>query len=63
MNNVRLIKQTVGDRAQVKAAGGVRDLATIVEMHRLGVTRFGLGLNSGIAILEECAASASTVNV
>jgi deoxyribose-phosphate aldolase len=63
LHNVRLIKQTVGDRAQVKAAGGVRDLATIVEMHRLGVTRFGLGLNSGIAILEECAASPSTVNV
>ena len=63
LHNVRLIKQTVGDRAEVKAAGGVRDLATIVEMHQLGVTRFGLGLNSGIAILEECSASARQVNV
>ena len=62
-HNVRLIKQTVGDRAQVKAAGGVRDLATIVEMHQLGATRFGLGIDSGIAILEECAATARKVNV
>ena len=54
LHNVRLIKQTVGDAAQVKAAGGVRDLATVIEMHRLGVTRFGVGLNSGIRILQEC---------
>ena len=63
LHNVRLIKQTVGDRAQVKAAGGVRDLATIVELHQLGATRFGLGIDSGIAILEECAATARKVNV
>jgi deoxyribose-phosphate aldolase len=56
LDNVRLIKQTVGDRAQLKAAGGVRDLATVEAMHRLGVTRFGLGLTSGVAILEACAA-------
>ena len=63
LHNVRLIQQTVGDKAQVKAAGGVRDLATIVEMHQLGATRFGLGIDSGIAILEECAATARKVNV
>lgn len=63
LHNVRLIKQTVGDRAQVKAAGGVRNLATIVEMHQLGTTRFGLGIDSGLAILEECAATAHKVNV
>lgn len=56
LHNVRLIKQTVGDRAEVKAAGGVRDLATVIAMHELGVTRFGLGLTSGVAILETCAA-------
>jgi deoxyribose-phosphate aldolase len=54
--NVRLIKSAVGDRAQIKAAGGVRDLKTVVEMIRLGVRRFGVGLRSGVEILDECAA-------
>ena len=58
-----MTKQTVGDRAQVKAAGDVRDLATIVKMHQLGAARFGLGLDSGIAIMEECTASARKVNI
>ena len=43
LHNVALIKSAVGDAAQVKAAGGVRDLQTVVEMIRLGVTRFGVG--------------------
>ena len=56
LENVRLIKSVVGNAAQVKAAGGVRDLETIVKMIQLGVTRFGLGLKSGIKVLEQCAA-------
>lgn len=56
LHNVALIKSAVGDAAQVKAAGGVRDLPTVVEMIRLGVTRFGVGANSGAAILDACAA-------
>jgi deoxyribose-phosphate aldolase len=55
LHNVALMKSTVGDAAQVKAAGGVRDLQTVVEMIRAGVTRFGVGLSSGTAILDECA--------
>jgi len=39
----------------VKAAGGVRDLETVLEMARLGVSRFGVGLESGQRILSECA--------
>ncbi|MBN2293501.1 MAG: deoxyribose-phosphate aldolase [Pirellulales bacterium] len=56
---VRLIKEAVGDAARVKAAGGVRDLATVIEMYHLGATRFGVGLNSGIDILKECSACCS----
>ena len=56
LENVRLIKSAVGAAARVKAAGGVRDLKTIVEMIRLGVDRFGVGLATGTKILEECAA-------
>lgn len=63
LHNVRLIKSAVGDSARVKAAGGVRDLKTVLEMIRLGVSRFGVGLGSGTKILEECAAFAGGVEV
>ncbi len=56
LHNVRLIKSTVGEAARVKAAGGVRDLKTVAEMIRLGVSRFGVGLATGTKILDECAA-------
>jgi deoxyribose-phosphate aldolase len=56
LHNVQLIRAAVGDKAQVKAAGGVRDLATVVEMIRLGVTRFGVGQATGVKLLEACAA-------
>ncbi len=59
LHNVTLIKSVVGDRARVKASGGVRDLETLVEMHRRGVTRFGVGLAAGVRILEQCAATPS----
>jgi deoxyribose-phosphate aldolase len=56
LHNVALMKTAVGDKAQVKAAGGVRDLDTVVEMIRRGVSRFGVGLDSGSRILQQCAA-------
>ena len=56
LHNVALMKSAVGDKAQVKAAGGVRDLDTVVEMIRRGVSRFGVGLDSGVKILRQCAA-------
>jgi deoxyribose-phosphate aldolase len=56
LENVQLLKSVVGDRAGVKAAGGVRGLDTVVEMIRRGVTRFGASAESGAKILEECAA-------
>ena len=63
LHNVELIKSAVGDAAQVKAAGGVRDLHSVVEMIRLGVTRFGVGLNSGTAILDECASREGGIEI
>ncbi len=53
LENVALIKQTVGDRCGVKAAGGIRDLETLLAMHRLGATRFGIGVRSATAIFED----------
>lgn len=55
LENVQLLKSVVGNRAGVKAAGGVRDLDTVMEMIRRGVTRFGVSAESGVKILEECA--------
>ena len=51
--NVSLIKAHVGDAIGVKAAGGVRNLETLLEMYQRGVRRFGVGLKSGIKILEQ----------
>jgi deoxyribose-phosphate aldolase len=55
-HNVSLIKATIGNAAGIKAAGGVRDLKTLVELHRCGATRFGISHVSGARILGECAA-------
>jgi len=57
LHNIELIKSVVGDRAGVKAAGGVRDLATLMEMYKLGVRRFGISAASGQKILDEAARS------
>ena len=56
LHNIGLIKSVVGNRAQIKASGGVRDLDTLVEMYRLGATRFGVNMKAGVKILEDCAA-------
>ena len=63
LHNVQLIKSAVGETARVKAAGGVRDLATVVAMIRLGVSRFGVGLATGTKLLEECAALPGGIEV
>ena len=52
LENIKLMKQTVGDRAAVKAAGGVRGLETLLTMNRLGATRFGIGVRTARMILE-----------
>ena len=54
--NIRLIRSHVGDSIGIKAAGGVRDLETVLGMYRRGVRRFGVGLKSGIKILEQAEA-------
>ena len=53
LKNIALIKAHVGDALGVKAAGGIRDLKTVLEMYKLGARRFGLGLRSSTKILEE----------
>jgi len=55
-HNISLIKAAIGNAAKIKAAGGVRDLKTLVELYRCGATRFGISHKSGAKILDECAA-------
>jgi deoxyribose-phosphate aldolase len=47
----------------VKAAGGVRDLDTLVKMYALGVERFGIGMASAIKIVEQAEKFPSGVDV
>lgn len=63
LENIAIIHDAVGGRAGIKAAGGVRDLATVVAMYRLGVRRFGIGAANGIRILEDCAARPGGVEI
>lgn len=50
IEDVTLMKKMVGDKAQVKASGGVRDLETALAMIKAGATR--LGTSSGVLILK-----------
>jgi deoxyribose-phosphate aldolase len=51
--HIKLIKSVVGDEIKIKASGGVRDLDTLVKMHQLGSSSFGVNLKCGVGIIEE----------
>ena len=51
VEDVRLMKQQVGEQVKVKAAGGIRDARTFKEMIANGAQR--IGTSAGIAIIEE----------
>lgn len=53
VETIKIIKSAIGDSAQIKAAGGVRDLKTIQEMLDAGCTRFGIGMNTVKHIFNE----------
>lgn len=48
--DVSLLRRTVGDRLGVKAAGGIRDLATALAMVKAGASR--LSCSSSVAIMQ-----------
>lgn len=50
VEDVALMKQTVGDEVEVKAAGGIRDWKTCKAMIEAGATR--IGCSAGLQILE-----------
>jgi len=51
VDDVRLLRQTVGSEIGVKAAGGIRSLADALAMIEAGANR--LGTSAGVALLEE----------
>jgi len=51
--DLKLMRSNVSAKVQVKAAGGVRDLARLLEVLELGVTR--VGATATVKILEEAA--------
>ncbi len=53
--DVRLLKETVAGRAQVKASGGIRDWKTTLAMLEAGADR--IGTSAGLTILEQWQAS------
>lgn len=50
LHHIRLIAERAGGRARLKAAGGVRDLATVRDMAAAGVTRFGMNAAVALAV-------------
>ena len=51
VEDVKLMKEIVGDEVKVKAAGGVRDVDTFIKMVKNGAER--IGTSSGIKIIED----------
>ena len=50
IENVKLMRETVGDRLGVKASGGIRDRETLDKMIAAGANR--IGTSSGVTLLE-----------
>lgn len=53
MEQIRMIKNTVGNSIYIKVAGGVRNLDTLLKIHELGVSRFGLGRQAAVDVMNE----------
>ncbi len=51
IEDVKLIKNTVGEKAKVKAAGGIRNYEIAIKMIEAGADR--IGTSSGVKIVEE----------
>lgn len=51
IEDVRFIKGIVGKAAGIKAAGGIRTLAQVIDMFKAGATR--IGTSAGVGILKE----------
>lgn len=53
VDTIRLIRKTIGNSGKIKAAGGVRDLDTLLAMKECGCDRFGIGVRTAEKIFQE----------
>jgi deoxyribose-phosphate aldolase len=51
LDAVQTMLSVVGENIDIKASGGIKDLATFMQFKELGVKR--IGTSSGVAIMEE----------
>lgn len=51
VNDVELLRETVGENMGVKASGGIRDLKTALAMVKAGANR--IGTSQGVSIMKE----------
>jgi deoxyribose-phosphate aldolase len=63
LHHIAVMKKTVGDRCKIKAAGGVRSLDLLTKMHALGVTQFGIGMTSVVAVAEDALACNDQIEI
>ena len=61
MADIELMRRTVGSEVGVKAAGGVKDLASAREMIAAGATR--IGASAGVKIVQESQGSKTSIAV
>lgn len=50
---ISLIKDAVDGACKIKAAGGIKDLKTLMDIYDAGATRFGIGVRSAESIFAE----------
>ena len=53
LSHIETMVKAVDGKIKIKAAGGIKDYDTLCRMHEMGVSRFGVGVKSGIEIMEE----------
>ena len=53
LHHVEVMAKACRGRVKIKAAGGVRTMDTVEKMLALGVSRFGVGLESAVKIIDE----------
>jgi deoxyribose-phosphate aldolase len=56
LHHIAVMKEAVGERCRIKAAGGIKSLDILTKMHALGATRFGIGYKNAMSIAEEALA-------
>lgn len=59
IETVELILSHVENKIKVKVSGGIRDLASLVKMYKMGVSRFGINAQASGKIIGEVSARAN----